>query len=81
MASRWFSPGTPVFSTNKTGRQDITEILLKVALNAITIFICLFVIVCGLFEWKRICAGILSFVYICILVGDSVIKRRVFAIQ
>jgi hypothetical protein len=61
--------------------RDITEILLKVALNAITIFICLFVIVCGLFEWKRICAGILSFVYICILVGDSVIKRRVFAIQ
>jgi hypothetical protein len=29
----WFSPGTPVFSTNKTDCQDITEILLKVALN------------------------------------------------
>ena len=27
---RWFSPGTPVFSTTKTGRHDI---LLKVALN------------------------------------------------
>ena len=27
----WFSPGTPVSSTNKTGRHDITEILLKVA--------------------------------------------------
>ena len=25
------SPGTPVFSTNKTDRQDIAEILLKVA--------------------------------------------------
>ena len=28
-----FSPGTPVSSTNKTGRHDITEILLKVALK------------------------------------------------
>jgi hypothetical protein len=33
---RWFSPGTPVSSTNKTNRHDITEILLKVALNTIT---------------------------------------------
>jgi hypothetical protein len=31
----WFSPGTPVFSKNKTDRHDITEILLKVALNTI----------------------------------------------
>jgi hypothetical protein len=30
---RWFTPGTPASSTNKTGRHDITEILLKVALN------------------------------------------------
>jgi hypothetical protein len=28
-----FLPGTPVFSTNKTDRHVITEILLKVALN------------------------------------------------
>jgi hypothetical protein len=34
-AGRWFSPGTPVSSTNKTDRHDITEILLKVALNTI----------------------------------------------
>ena len=27
--------GTPISSTNKTDRHDITEILLKVALNAI----------------------------------------------
>ena len=27
------SPGISVFSTNKTARHDITEILLKVALN------------------------------------------------
>ena len=32
---RWFSPGTPASSTTKTGRQDIAEILLKVALNTI----------------------------------------------
>ena len=29
------SPGTPVFSTNKTDRHDITEILLKVGLSTI----------------------------------------------
>jgi hypothetical protein len=28
-----FSPGTPASSTNKTGRHDIAEILLKVALK------------------------------------------------
>ena len=30
---RWFSPGTLASSTSKTGRHDIAEILLKVALN------------------------------------------------
>jgi hypothetical protein len=30
---RWFSPGTPPSSTTKTGRHDIAEILLKVALK------------------------------------------------
>ena len=30
---RWFSPGTPASSTTKSGRHDIAEILLKVALN------------------------------------------------
>ena len=30
---RRFSPGTPASSTTKTGRHDIAEILLKVALN------------------------------------------------
>jgi hypothetical protein len=32
---QWFSLGTPGSSTNKTDRQDITEIFLKVALNTI----------------------------------------------
>ena len=30
---RWFSLGTPVSSTTKTGRHDIAEILLKVGLK------------------------------------------------
>ena len=30
-----FLPGTPVSSTNKTDRHDITEVLLKVALKTI----------------------------------------------
>jgi hypothetical protein len=33
VAGRWFSPGLPVYSTNKTDRHDLTEILLKVALK------------------------------------------------
>jgi hypothetical protein len=30
---RWFSVGTPASPTTKTGRHDIAEILLKMALN------------------------------------------------
>ena len=33
MIGAWFTPGTPASSTTKTGRHDIAEILLKVALN------------------------------------------------
>jgi hypothetical protein len=36
-ACQGFSPGIPVSSTNKTDSHDITEILLKVALNTITL--------------------------------------------
>ena len=35
VTGRWFSPGPSVSSTNKTYCQDITEILLKVAINII----------------------------------------------
>ena len=35
--SRRFSPGAPVSSANNTDRHDIAEILLKVALNTITL--------------------------------------------
>ena len=34
---QWISPGTPVSSTNKTDRHDITAIILKVALNTINL--------------------------------------------
>jgi hypothetical protein len=37
VTGRCFSPGIPVSYTNKTDRHDITEILLKVALNTITL--------------------------------------------
>ena len=32
-AGRYFSPGTPVSSTNKTDRHDIAEIVLQMELN------------------------------------------------
>jgi hypothetical protein len=38
IAGLWFSLGTPVSSNNKTDLHDITEILLKVELNTITLF-------------------------------------------
>jgi hypothetical protein len=37
IASWRFSPDTPVSSTNKTNRHEITEILLKEALNTINL--------------------------------------------
>ena len=37
MAGRWFPPGTLISSTNKTDLHHITELLLKVALNKITL--------------------------------------------
>jgi len=37
---RWFFPSTLVFSTNKTDLYDKTEILLKGALNIITLTLC-----------------------------------------
>jgi hypothetical protein len=36
---RWFSSGTPASFVTKTGRHDIAEIFLKVALNTINISI------------------------------------------
>jgi hypothetical protein len=45
---QWFSLGCPVSSTNKTDCYNITEILLKVALNTITPFTSL---ICSHFAW------------------------------
>ena len=39
VTGRWFSPGTPVSSTNKTDRHNIADIFLKVAFNIITLTI------------------------------------------
>jgi hypothetical protein len=36
-ASQWFFPGTPVSFSNKSDRHDITEILLKMVLNTVTL--------------------------------------------
>ena len=36
---RWFSPGTPASSSDKTDRHHITEIFLKVVLNTITLIL------------------------------------------
>jgi hypothetical protein len=38
VTGQWFSPDNLVSSANKTDRHDITEILLKVALNTISKF-------------------------------------------
>ena len=67
VTGQWFSPGTLVSFTNKTDRHDITEILLKVALNTINqsqtfcCYFCLFcwfiyiitVCTCGDIDWSR----------------------------
>jgi hypothetical protein len=37
VTARWFSLGTPVSTTNKTDCHNITEVLLKVALNTINL--------------------------------------------
>jgi hypothetical protein len=39
---RWFSPGSPVSSTNTTARHDITEILLNVSLSSIHLILNLY---------------------------------------
>jgi len=36
VTGQWFSAGTPIYSTNKTDRHDISEILLKVMQTQLT---------------------------------------------
>ena len=55
---RWFSPGSPASSTNKTDRHDVTEILLKVALNTITLpyqVLCLSFLLIKSSTWEWFC--------------------------
>jgi hypothetical protein len=60
VTGRWFSPGTPVSSSNKTDSHNKTEILLKVALNTIYQPYCLWIrnlyfkFVLVVYEWKKI---------------------------
>jgi hypothetical protein len=61
---RWFSPGTPASSTTKTGRHDIAEILLRVALSTIN------QIKSNFFEWKQIYAGFYYCLFISVLLLD-----------
>jgi len=53
-AGRWFSPGTPVSSTNKTDRHNITDMLLKVALNTITLTLLYVILDVNLRKWKTV---------------------------
>ena len=69
---RWFSPGTPASSTTKTGRHDIAEILLKVAVKTPKINQNQSIVVNSSF-WRR---KIRFMVFNAILNNISVISRR-----
>ena len=51
--ARWLFSGTPVSSTNKTDHHDITEILLKVTLNFITLTLHIYLLNTEILIWKR----------------------------
>jgi hypothetical protein len=69
---RWFSPGTSASSTAKTGRHDIAEILLKVAVKTPKINQNQSIVVNSSF-WRR---KIRFMVFNAILNNISVISRR-----
>ena len=78
-AGRYFSPGTPGSSTNKTDHPDITEILLKVALNTInlTLYVCLYFYVISIRLW--ICSDSVVFLFFILLtnvLSDLYMKRQ-----
>jgi hypothetical protein len=50
VAGQWFSPSTLVSSTNKTDHHDIAEILLKVALNTITLTLIFYKVIFSLLK-------------------------------
>jgi hypothetical protein len=55
-AGRWFSPGPPVSSINKSARHDIAEILLKVTLNIITVTLNTHLFIAGYNEANKLYA-------------------------
>jgi hypothetical protein len=74
VTGKWFSPGTSVSSTNKNGRHDITEILLKVALNTITLtltLVCMLLFCFGVFLLLLFCILLFCFVFsfICLFIN------------
>ena len=69
---RWFSPCTPASSTPKTGRHDIAEILLKVALSTINQSINLL----KLTTYNDICSNVRIHVPFC--TGDSSLVKRIY---
>ena len=71
-AGQCFSPGTPVSSTNKTVGHDITEIVLKVALNTIAPSICniiVFNLLCGQYNFYPCCNG---YITVCNITGPTI---------
>jgi hypothetical protein len=60
VAGRWFSPGTPVSSTNTTDYHNIIQKLLKVALSTIS-----------LTHWDNVTNKQLSILYICIILVNN----------
>ena len=65
--SRWFSPGTLISSTNKTDGHDLTETLLKVALNTINHIQCISFILC-IYIYICVCVCMHACWYICVCV-------------
>ena len=61
----WFSPGSLLSSTNKTDRHNITEILLKVAFNTITLEI---------FKLSRINKPLYVFEYFYVLMQGKMVS-------
>jgi hypothetical protein len=69
---RWFSPGAPASSTTKTGRHDIAELLLKVALitKHQSYQSCLIYVICGCLRIvvsNTYCVFVLFFIVLCAL--------------
>ena len=67
----WRQGGTPVSSTNRNDAHDITETLLKMALNAITLTLTLLIIVCPLLIYTSDSTHFLSYPLTCICLITS----------